>query len=73
MQLKKKIKDGVVAGAFYTQDGIALRLAGKDDKFMNSIALVECVDGELRLTLFDDAIQRYGIKIQHENVSPVEW
>ena len=73
MQLKKKIKDGVVAGAFYTSDGVSLSLAVDGDRFLNSIALVEQVNGEIRLVLFDDAIARYGIKIEHENVAPEVW
>lgn len=73
MQLKKKIGDNALAGAQYTDNGIALRLSGNGDKYMNSIALVEVADGELRLTLFDDAIERYGIKVQHENVNPERW
>jgi hypothetical protein len=31
------------------------------------------VDGELHLVLFDDAIERYGIKVEHENVAPKVW
>lgn len=73
MQLKKKIKGDTLASACYTSDGLALRLTGDGDKFMNSIALVEQVDGEIRLVLFDDAIARYGVKIEHENVNPEEW
>ena len=73
MQLKKKITNDTLAAACYTSDGIALRLSGKDDKLMNSIAIVEYVDGKLRLTLFDDAIERYGIEVAHENVNPKEW
>ena len=73
MQLKKKIKGSTLASACYTTDGIALRLTGDGDKFMNSIVLVEQVDGEIRLVLFDDAIARYGIKIEHENVNPENW
>jgi hypothetical protein len=73
MQLKKKITTDTLASACYTSDGLALRLSGKDDNFMNSIALVEYVDGKLRLTLFDDAIERYGIEVAHENVNPNEW
>lgn len=73
MQLKKKINDTTLAGAAYTSEGIALRLSGNGDKYMNSIALVECVSGVLTLTIFDDAVERYGIKIRHENVSPEEW
>lgn len=73
MQLKKKINNNYLAGAQYTENGIALRLSGKDDKHMNTIAIVEVVDGELRLALFDDAIERYGVKIQHENVDPEIW
>jgi hypothetical protein len=34
---------------------------------------VECVDGELHLVLFDDAIERYGIKVEHENAAPEVW
>ncbi len=73
MQLKKKITNDTLATACYTSDGIALRLSGKDDKLMNSIAIVEYVDGELLLTLFDDAIDRYGVKINHENIGPEVW
>ena len=72
MKLNKKLGDNL-AIASYTSDGLALRLSGKDDKFANSIALVELVDGELHLSLFDDAIERYGIKIVHENVAPEVW
>jgi hypothetical protein len=73
MQLNKKINDNTLASACYAGEGIAMRISGKGDKFANSIAIVECVDGELRLTLFDDAIERYGVKIQHENVNPEIW
>ena len=72
MQLNKKLGDNL-ATACYTSDGLALRLSGKDDKFANSIALVEVVDGEIHLVLFDDAIKRYGIKIEHENIAPEKW
>ena len=73
MELKKKIKKDTLAGARYAGDGIALSISGNGDKYMNSIALVECVDGELHLVLFDDAIERYGIKVEHENVAPKVW
>ena len=73
MELKKKIKKDTLAGARYAGEGIALSISGNGDKYMNSIALVECVDGELRLVLFDDAIERYGIKVEHENVAPKVW
>lgn len=73
MQLKKKITNDVLASGCYTSDGLALRLNGKGDNFMNSIAVIECVDGELHLVLFDDAIEHYGIKVQHENVNPENW
>ena len=73
MELKKKIKNDTLAGARYAGEGIALSISGNGDKYMNSIALVENVDGELCLTLFDDAIERYGIKIRHENVDPEKW
>lgn len=73
MKLQKKISTDTLASACYTQDGLALRLSGKDDKFANSIALVEVVDGKLRLVLFDDAIARYGIKVEHENIAPETW
>jgi hypothetical protein len=56
-------------------DNVSFILSGSDngDKYMNSIALVECVDGELHLVLFDDAIERYGIKVEHENAAPEVW
>lgn len=73
MRLNKKIKDDILAGAQYTENGIALRLSRNGDKFMNSVALIECVNGEIRLTIFDDAVERYGVKIQHEEVRPKEW
>ena len=74
MQLKKKISDELMAAASYTEsNGIALRVTGKDDRYLNSVALIECVDGELRLTLFDDAIDHYGIKIAHEKTNPETW
>jgi hypothetical protein len=73
MELKKKIKNDTLAGARYAGEGIALSISGNGDKYMNSIAIVENVDGKLRLTLFDDAIERYGIQIRHENVEPENW
>jgi len=73
MRLNKKLNDETLAVARYAEDGIALSISGKGDKYANSIALVECVDGKLRLTLFDDAIERYGIEIGHENIAPEIW
>ena len=73
MELKKKINDQTLTGAQYTNNGIALRVKAGDDKFLNSVALIETVDGKVRLTLFDDAIQRYGIEVAHENINPKEW
>lgn len=73
MRLNKKINDDTLTCARYAGAGIALSISGKGDKYTNSIALVECVDGELRLTLFDDALERYGVKIQHETTNPEEW
>ena len=73
MQLNKKLNGDTLAVARYAEDGIALSLSGKEDKYANSIAILECVDGKLRLTLFDDAIERYGVEISHENVEPENW
>jgi hypothetical protein len=73
MRLSKKLNDETMCVARYAEDGIALSISGKDDKYANSIAFVECVDGEIHLTLFDDAIERYGVKIRHENVDPEIW
>lgn len=73
MQLNKKLNGDTLAVARYAEDGIALSLSGKEDKYANSIAILECVDGKLRLTLFDDAIERYGVEIGHENVNPEIW
>ena len=73
MDLKKKINPDTLAGAHYLPDGIALGISQKNDKFMNSVAILECVDGELRLTIYDDAIQRYGLKVKHANINPKEW
>ena len=71
--LKKRLNDKTMAGAQYTENGIALRVTTDEDRHLNSVALVETVDGKIRLTLFDDAIQRYGIEIYHENIDPVDW
>ncbi len=73
MQLNKKLNGDTLAVARYAEDGIALSLSGKEDKYANSIAILECVDGKLRLTLFDDAIERYGVEINDENVEPENW
>ena len=73
MQLNKKLNGDTLAVARYAEDGIALSLSGKEDKYANSIAILECVDGKLRLTLFDDAIERYGVEIGHENTKPEIW
>ena len=73
MQLNKKLNGDTLAVARYAEDGIALSLSGKEDKYANSIAILECVDGKLRITLFDDAIERYGVEIGHENVKPEIW
>lgn len=73
MQLNKKLNGDTLAVARYAEDGIALSLSGKEDKYANSIAILECVDGKLRLTLFDDAIERYGVEIDHENAKPEIW
>lgn len=73
MRLNKKFNNEVTASARYVADGISLSMSGKDDWYANSIAVVECVDGEIRLTLLDDAIERYGVKINHENIAPATW
>lgn len=73
MQLNKKLNGDTLAVARYAEDGIALSLSGKEDKYANSIAILECVDGKLRLTLFDDAIEHYGVEIGHENAKPEIW
>ena len=73
MQLKKKLNDKALAGADYTENGIALRVKVKDDKYMNSVAIIEVVDGKPRLTIFDDTLERYGIEVAHETVSPEVW
>jgi hypothetical protein len=73
MQLNKNLNGDTLAVARYAEDGIALSLSGKEDKYANSIAILECVDGKLRLTLFDDAIERYGVEINDENVEPENW
>lgn len=73
MQLNKKLNGETLAIARYAGPGIALSVSGKGDKNANSVAIIECVDGKLRLTLFDDAIERYGIEIGHENIDPEIW
>jgi hypothetical protein len=73
MQLKKKLSEDKLAIASYANEGIALRISGKDDKFANSVALLENINGKLYITLFDNVIDRYDIEIRHENTTPKEW
>lgn len=73
MQLKKKMAADKLASSCYTTDGLALRLSQDDDRYMNSVAVLETVGGEIRLVIFDDSIDRYGIKICHEKINPEMW
>ena len=73
MELKKKLTEQELAVAQYTDKGIALRVNAKGDRYMNAVAIIETVNGKLRLTLFDDAIKRYGIEVASETINPKVW
>ena len=73
MRLAKRLENGMVVSAHYNDNGLTLCLTNKEDKFSNPIAIVEEVNGETHLVLVDNALQRYGVKITHEDITPKEW
>lgn len=73
MNLKKRIDDTHVVAARYLEKGIALCLTREGDNYLNTIASIELVDGKPTLVLFDDAIQQYGLGIEHQNIDPEKW
>lgn len=73
MNLKKRIDDTHVVGARYLEKGISLCLTREGDNYLNTIASIELVNGKPTLILFDDAIERYGLGIEHENIDPEMW
>lgn len=73
MELKKRIKDDTVVSAEYLSTGLRLRITRTGDHYRNAVADLKLEGGELVLAVFKDTLDRYGIKVVEDNISPEEW
>ena len=71
--IRKKLSKDITASASTFPVGVALRVKGPGDKYDNSVAAIELVDGKPVLTLFDGAIGHYGIEVRHDDIQVNEW
>lgn len=73
MELKKRIKDDTVVSADYLSNGLRIRITRTGDHYRNAVVDVKFDGDQMVLAVFKDTLDRYGIKVVEDNISPEEW
>lgn len=75
MDLRKKIDNDTVVAAKYLSDpdGLYLGIYKKGGRFINMVAAIELVDGTPQLTINDDVVAHYGLRVVRKQSGITNW